>query len=158
MRSFIIQSPESTGTRDRELCRLPLVCQSHAIHYRGSAALGSRAPPPLLAPARLLDGPGGGFGSKGDPFVAFSSATVPRPEQSYYELLGIDITATTPEITRAYRELMKAATPTGSLRPSAERSEALCKNINLAYATLKDRSSGGSTTTPSAPSRCCRRS
>jgi len=85
-----------------------------------------------------MDGPGVGFGSKGDPFVAFSSATSPTAEQSYYELLGIDITATTPEITRAYREMMKACHPDRQPPAERERTEALCKNINLAYATLKD--------------------
>jgi DnaJ-class molecular chaperone len=70
--------------------------------------------------------------------VAFSAATSGTRQETYYDLLGVDITATTPEITRAYRHLMKECHPDRQPPAERERMEVLCKAINLAYATLKD--------------------
>jgi DnaJ-class molecular chaperone len=70
--------------------------------------------------------------------VAFSAATRETREETYYDLLGVDITATAPEITRAYRQLMKDCHPDRQPPAERERMETVCKAINLAYATLKD--------------------
>jgi DnaJ-class molecular chaperone len=70
--------------------------------------------------------------------VAFSAATSSTQEQSYYQLLGVDISATPADITRAYRRLMKECHPDRQPPALREQTEMLCKNINLAYATLKD--------------------
>ena len=70
--------------------------------------------------------------------MAFSAATGGTRQETYYELLGVDITATTPEITRAYRKMMKECHPDRQPPNERERMEVLCKAINLAYATLKD--------------------
>ena len=88
------------------------------------------------------DGPGSSPdrrpGPKGDVFVAFSAATKDTREETWYDLLGVDITATTSEITRAYRQKMKECHP--DRHPPAERArmESHCKAVNLAYATLKN--------------------
>ncbi len=70
--------------------------------------------------------------------MAFSAATNDTREETWYDLLGVDITATTPEITRAYRHKMMECHP--DRHPPAERAamETHCKAINLAYATLKN--------------------
>jgi curved DNA-binding protein CbpA len=70
--------------------------------------------------------------------VAFSTASRDTREETLYDLLGVDVTATLPEITRAYRRVMKDCHPDRLPPAERERTEALCKTINLAYATLKD--------------------
>lgn len=55
-----------------------------------------------------------------------------------YQLLGVDFRATPAEITRAYRKLMKECHPDRQPPSQRERTEVLCKNLNQAYATLKD--------------------
>jgi DnaJ-class molecular chaperone len=70
--------------------------------------------------------------------VAYRAASTDAREETYYDLLGVNITATSAEITRAYRRVMKACHPDRQPPAERERTEALCKNINLAYATLKD--------------------
>lgn len=70
--------------------------------------------------------------------MAFSTASRGTREETYYDLLGVEITATVPEITRAYRRVMKECHPDRLPPAERERTEALCKTINLAYATLKD--------------------
>ena len=70
--------------------------------------------------------------------MAFSTASIGTREETYYDLLGVDVTATMPEITRAYRHMMKECHPDRQPPAERERMESLCKNINLAYATLKD--------------------
>lgn len=70
--------------------------------------------------------------------MAFSTASRSTREETYYELLGVDIGATVPEITRAYRKMMKECHPDRQPPSEREQTEALCKTINLAYGTLKD--------------------
>lgn len=111
-------------------------------HYRGFAAR-SHAREPRFVPARLGVEAGAAVlpwraEPKGDDLVAFSAATRGTAQETYYDLLGVDITATTPQITRAYRQKMLACHPDRQPPAERERTEALCKNINLAYATLKD--------------------
>ena len=58
--------------------------------------------------------------------------------ETYYELLGVPYTATSAEITRAYRAAMKRAHPDKvrpELRPAAEN---LSKDLNRAYRTLSN--------------------
>lgn len=70
--------------------------------------------------------------------MAFSAAIRDTREETYYDLLGVDVTATATEITRAYRHKMKECHPDRQPPAERERMETLCKAINLAYATLKD--------------------
>ncbi len=69
--------------------------------------------------------------------MAFSAAAHGIREETYYDLLGVEITATAPEITRAYRQKMKECHPDRQPPAERERMETHCKAINLAYATLK---------------------
>ena len=64
-----------------------------------------------------------------------STATAP-PEETHYQLLGIQYGAKLPEITRAYREAMKRNHP-DRVRPERRAaSEELAKRLNHAYAVL----------------------
>jgi len=55
-----------------------------------------------------------------------------------YQLLGIDFRATPSEVTRAYRRLMKECHPDRVPPSGRDRAEQFCKNVNQAYAVLKD--------------------
>jgi DnaJ-class molecular chaperone len=70
--------------------------------------------------------------------VTFRAATRDPERQTYYQLLGVDATATTADITRAYRQAMKECHPDRLPPAQRERTEILCKHLNHAYATLKD--------------------
>ena len=58
--------------------------------------------------------------------------------ETLYDLLGVDVRAPLPEITRAYRERMKEHHPDRVPPERREQTEIICKHINHAYATLKD--------------------
>lgn len=63
----------------------------------------------------------------------------PDPDaENFYELLGVRYSATSAEITRAYREAMKRFHP-DRVRPEyRQAAENVCKEFNRAYATLSD--------------------
>ncbi len=58
--------------------------------------------------------------------------------ETFYDLLEVDIRATTSDITRAYRQRMKECHPDRMPPAERERTEMVCKHLNHAYATLKD--------------------
>lgn len=78
-------------------------------------------------------------GPKGDvrPVPTRSTPFDPNRE-TLYDLLGVDVRASLPDITRAYRQRMKEYHPDRVPPEQRERTEIICKHINHAYATLKD--------------------
>lgn len=70
--------------------------------------------------------------------MTFRAATTDPEGQTYYQLLGVDMRATTADITRAYRHMMKACHPDRQPPARREQTEQLCKHLNHVYATLKD--------------------
>lgn len=60
-----------------------------------------------------------------------------KPEQeNYYRLLNVDVTASTAEITRAYRVAIKRAHPDRALPELRAAQEEISKDLNRAYSTL----------------------
>lgn len=70
--------------------------------------------------------------------MSHRTATTDPNADTYYQMLGVDFRATPADITRAYRRLMKECHPDRQPPSRRERSELLCRNLNQAYATLKD--------------------
>lgn len=60
----------------------------------------------------------------------------PPPEETFYQLLGIQYGAKPAEITRAYREAMKRSHPDRVHSGRRAASEELAKRLNHAYAVL----------------------
>ncbi len=58
------------------------------------------------------------------------------PAESYYALLGLPVTATSAEITRAYRAAMKRVHPDRQRADRRAAAEDYAKALNRAYATL----------------------
>ncbi|MDQ3779776.1 MAG: J domain-containing protein [Chloroflexota bacterium] len=58
------------------------------------------------------------------------------PAESYYALLGLPVTATSAEITRAYRAAMKRVHPDRQRADRRAAAEDSAKALNRAYATL----------------------
>jgi DnaJ-class molecular chaperone len=58
--------------------------------------------------------------------------------ETFYDLLEVDVRATSSEITRAYRRRMKECHPDRMPPGERERTEVVCRHLNHAYATLKD--------------------
>lgn len=69
-----------------------------------------------------------------------SNRTVPTGPNAdtYYQMLGVDFRASTADITKAYRSLMKECHPDRVPPSQREETELFCKNLNHAYAVLKD--------------------
>lgn len=70
--------------------------------------------------------------------MTFRAATSDTEGQTYYQMLGVDITATTADITRAYRRLMKESHPDRQPPALRQQTEAYARELNHVYATLKD--------------------
>lgn len=64
------------------------------------------------------------------------STTARDTSTNYYKLLGVGYTATTREITRAYREAMKRCHPDTVAPSQRARAEEYAKSLNLAMRTL----------------------
>ena len=72
------------------------------------------------------------------PHVSARTTPFDPNRETLYDLLGVDKRATSTDITRAYRQMMKACHPDRLPPAERERTEVLCKHLNHAYATLKD--------------------
>ena len=59
-------------------------------------------------------------------------------EDTLYQILGVDFRATPAEVTKAYRRLMMECHPDRVPPSRRDYAEQLCKNVNQAYAVLKD--------------------
>ncbi len=60
-----------------------------------------------------------------------------EPErENYYRLLNVDVTASTAEITLAYRVAIKRAHPDRALPELRAAQEEISKDLNRAYSTL----------------------
>ena len=59
-------------------------------------------------------------------------------QENYYRLLNVASTATTAEITRAYRVAIKKAHPDRALPEFRSAQEEITKDLNRAYSTLAD--------------------
>ena len=66
------------------------------------------------------------------------TASIDPDRDTYYTLLGVDYRATTADITRAYRRRMKEWHPDRVPQSRREETEAVARQLNDAYATLKD--------------------
>lgn len=59
-------------------------------------------------------------------------------EDNYYRLINVDQTASTAEITRAYRVAIKRAHPDRALPELRDAAEEITKDLNRAYGVLGD--------------------
>jgi DnaJ-class molecular chaperone len=59
-------------------------------------------------------------------------------QENYYRLLNVATTATTAEITRAYRIAVKRAHPDRALPERRQAAEEITKELNRAFGTLSD--------------------
>lgn len=68
--------------------------------------------------------------------TGFHLATATDTQTDYYKLLGVSYTASSREITRAYRDAMKRAHPDRVAAPDRQAAEERAKELNLAWRTL----------------------
>lgn len=61
-----------------------------------------------------------------------------QSQDNYYRLLNVDLTASTSEITRAYRVAIKRAHPDRALPELRDAAEEITKDLNRAYGVLGD--------------------